>query len=253
MRLKDMVAVVTGAGSGLGRAMAIGFAGEGANVAILDLNEAGAKETAKEVHAQKRKALAIKADIGQPDQVKASFDRVIKELGRIDILVNNAGTRRRGAITELTADDWDFVMATNLRGPFLCIQAAAKDMVPRKYGKIINISSISAFRSGRFGAPYAASKAGLFGLTRTAAMELAEHHITVNCITPGRFATPFSEEYKRKLTPPQMEDYLRAIPLKREGGPPDIVGAAVFLASHDSDWITGAILPVDGGGTAGHV
>jgi 3-oxoacyl-[acyl-carrier protein] reductase len=248
-RLLDRVAIVTGGGSGIGRAIAIAYAKEGADVVIVDVNLDGAEETAAAVSARGRRGLVIRADVSDRSEVEAMVRFGLDELRRVDILVNVAGVMRPGHLLETTSDEWDQVLRVNLRSQFLCLQSVGRAMAAQGSGSIINVTSVlgSNARPGR--GAYSASKAGVIMLTKTGAQELGPDGVRVNAIAPGSIQTPMTLSVS---TPP--EDQKRkaaAIPLRRRGEPRDLVGPALFLASDESSYVTGHVLTVDGGMTAG--
>lgn len=251
MRLKDKVAIVTGGAAGIGRAYCFGLAREGAKVVIADINEKGALATGREIEAKGGKALALKVDVSDPQSTLAMAEKAGNTFGRIDVLVNNAAFYLRPALTrapfqELPLDEWDRVMAVNLKGPFLCSRAVLPYMQRQKAGKIINISSDTVYFGPVTMAHYVTSKAGVIGLTRSMARELGPYNINVNCIAPG---STFSEEpdnlerfeFRKQLVANQV--------LKRVEMPEDLVGAVIFLASSESDFVTGQTIVVNGGTT----
>ena len=249
-RLDGSVAVVTGSGSGIGRALALGLSRAGAHTVLTELpgRREAAEETARMVRSIGREALVVELDVtkvASSDQMVAAARRAFD---RIDILVNNAGVIVRKAALELTEEEWDRVLDTNLKGAFFTSQAAAKLMVERGGGKIINIASINGVVGSPERAPYTASKAGLINLTRTLAAEWAEHNINVNAIGPTYLLTPLTEAVFED--PHFREAYFRRQPIRRVGRPEDLIGAAVYLASPASDLVTGHTLMVDGGWTA---
>jgi len=255
MRLKDKVAWITGAGAGIGRATAVRFAGEGACLVLGDLDEAGLQETAAAVEASGGQAVAVAGDITRREAAERMVAAALERFGQLDILINNAGINRDGLVVkvkdgqvQLMGDDqWDPVLAVNLKGTFLCAQAAAVPMIERgKGGRVVNTSSIGAL--GNIGqANYAASKAGVIGLTKTLALEWARFGITVNCIAPGATATRMTAGIPEKL----MEGLLAKIPLRRLAQPEEIAEAHLFLASDAAAYITGQVLFVDGGISVG--
>ncbi len=261
MRLKDRVAVITGGGSGIGRGIALCMAREGADVAIPDVNLAGAREVAREVQELGRRALALKTDVTSEKSVASTVGRILKALGRIDILVNNAGIQAPPGMpfTRNTGKDWDRVYQVNVKGIFLVTKAVAEPMMKQKYGKIVNIASIAGQLPSPTSPPYSISKAGAIALTRITARDLAPHGINVNAICPGFLWTPFwhvlSREVRRvdpayaKMGDREVFDarLKAATPLKREQTPEDIGWAAVFLCSEEARNITGQSLNVDGG------
>jgi len=255
MRLKDKVAWITGAGAGIGRATAVRFAKEGAGLVLGDLDEAGLQETAAAVEASGGQAVAVAGDITRREAAERMVAAALERFGQLDILINNAGINRDGLVVkvkdgqaQLMGDDqWDPVLAVNLKGTFLCAQAAAVPMIQRgEGGRVVNTSSIGAL--GNIGqANYAASKAGVIGLTKTLALEWARFGITVNCIAPGATATRMTAGIPEKL----MEGLLAKIPLRRLAQPEEIAEAHLFLASDAAAYITGQVLFVDGGISVG--
>jgi glucose 1-dehydrogenase len=250
MRLLDKVALVTGASRGNGRAIAIGFAREGANVAInYRTSESEALSTLEAVAATGRRAIVVQADTSNSSQVDAMVARVIGEFGRIDILVNNAGVLRRTPFLEITEQEWDMILDINLKGYFLVGQAVARGMVKRGGGVIINVSSVNQLRAGRDVTHYGASKGGVGQLTRQMAYELAAHGVRVNAICPGLIETDIN---RQDLMDPEFRSFrLGRIPLGIIGEPEDLVGIAVYLAGNESRLVTGAHFYVDGGATIG--
>jgi 3-oxoacyl-[acyl-carrier protein] reductase len=245
MRLAGKVALVTGAQQGIGRAIALAMAAEGADVGLNFLDDPGAAErVAGEIRGRGRKALTVKGDVAQARDVQALVDAVAGGLGPPDILVNNAGVFPRAAFLELTEREWDHVLGVNLKGGFLCAQAAARAMVAgQRAGAIVNISS-SAIRGDARGVHYSASKAGVLGMTRAMALALAPHRIRVNAIAPGLTDTA---QPRYGNTEEQIAVRAREIPLGRIAKPEEIARIAVFLASEDSGWITGELIHVNGG------
>lgn len=249
-RLDGKVAIVTGGTKGLGRAIAIGMAQFGADIVIADRRIDQADEVTEAVRAAGRKIILIQTDISQKDQVQKMADRTIESLGRIDILVNNAGTSFRAPAVTFGQEDFERIIDVNLVGTFLCSQAAAQRMIEsERSGSMINISSIAGVVGVPHTIAYSASKGGVTQMTRALAMEWAPYGIRVNAIAP----CPFETELSKKVFEKQPEVYanlVRQIPLGRPGQPPDIVGAAIFLASNASSMVTGHILSVDGGWVA---
>lgn len=247
MKLRDKVAIVTGSASGIGKAIAEHFADEGANVAIVDLNESKAKEVAGEINKTGKRAIAIKADVSCSDQVKRMVKTTLEELEEINILVNNAGIILHAKVIETKEEDWDRILRNNLKSCFLCCKEVARQMIKQgKGGKIINISSIHARLSEPSAGAYTAAKGGMEAFSRTLATELARYKINVNVIEPGATYTEltipmYTESAKKAL-------YQR-IPLKEIAQPEWIATGALFLASDDAHYITGQILTIDGGYT----
>ncbi len=251
MRVDDQVAFVTGAGSGLGKAIAIGLAHAGANVAITELpgKEQAAQETLHEIKAEGRDGLAVPLDVTRIPMIESSVDAVLARFGRIDILVNNAGLNIPKLAVDVTEQDWDRVLDVNLKGVFFTAQAVAKQaLIPQGHGKIINIASQNGVIGYWYRAAYCSSKAGVVNLTRVLALEWAQYKINVNAVGPTFIYTP--------LTRPMFEDkkfyddVISHIPLGRIGEPEDVAGAVIYLASPAADLVTGHTLLVDGGWTA---
>jgi len=248
-RLTDRVALVTGAGRGIGAATARRLAADGAAVAVADLTEGDTEETSTAISDSGGTAIGVGCDVTVADQVEAAVERVVAELGRIDILVSNAGVIRDNLLFKMSEDDWDTVIAVHLRGAFLCSRAAQRHMVAQRYGKIVNLSSISAL-GNRGQANYSAAKAGIQGLTRTLAIELGPFDINVNAVAPGFIATAMTDATARRMgvEPEQFREAVAAmVPLRRIGLPTDIAGVVSFLVSEDASYITGQTLYVDGG------
>ncbi len=246
-RYDGRVAVITGAARGIGAGIARRFAEEGAAVAILDLDESQAQVTADDVGAAK--AVGIGCNVTDAASVEAAVARVLTELGGLHVVVNNAGITRDNLLFKLTEDDWDAVMNVHLKGAFLVSRAAQKTFVEQKYGKILNLSSVSA-DGNRGQANYSAAKAGVQGFTRTLALELGPFGVNVNAIAPGFIATEMTDDTARRLKM-DIDEFRRlnaeANPVKRVGVPEDIAAAAAFLCSDEASYITGQTLYVDGG------
>jgi glucose 1-dehydrogenase len=247
MRLTDKVAVVTGAGSGIGQAIAVGFAQEGASVVVDYVGEASAaEETLGKIIAIGGKAIAVAADISNPDAVNSLVQKTIATYGKLDIFVNNAGIEKKFAFVDFPLDQWQKIMAVNLTGPFLCAQAAARQMILQGHGgRIINISSIHEDLPMPTNAPYCATKGGLRMLMRTIAVELAPHNITVNNIGPGAIFTAIDKDVQED--PKLNAAILAEIPMGRWGKPEEVAQLAVFLASDDAAYMTGSTHFIDGG------
>ena len=248
MKLEGRVALVTGSGSGLGRAMALAFAEEGADVALNDLHQATASEVAATISQEfKRKAIAIEADVARADEVDAMVDKTLSELGKIDILVNNAGILQQSVPTiEQSVENWERVIGIHLRGTYLCSRRVGQWMVKQKGGVVLNMASIIAFGGFPMRTSYGPAKAGIINLTQTLAIEWAKYNIRVNCIAPSFIVTPMFEKAMKEGRV-DREEIQRRTPLGRLGKPEDISRAAVFLVSDDASYITGVTLPVDGG------
>ncbi|MCB8908417.1 MULTISPECIES: 3-oxoacyl-ACP reductase FabG [unclassified Streptomyces] len=243
------VAVVTGAGRGIGAATAERLAADGAAVVVLDLTEGDAADTVDAIRATGGRATAIGCDVTSSEQVDAAIDRTVAEYGRLDVLVNNAGVLRDTMLFMMSDDDWDTVVDVHLRGAFLCARAAQRHMVRQGSGKIVNLSSVAA-DGNRGQANYAAAKAGVQGLTRTLAIELGPYGINVNAIAPGFVATAMTDQTARR-TGADPEEFRRAAaarsPLRRVGSPEDIAAVVSFLAGEDAAYVTGQTIHVDGG------
>jgi len=244
VRLEGKVALVTGASRGIGREIALEFAREGADVAV---NYAGseekAREVAEEIKAMGRKALLVQCDVSDSQAVQDMIKSVVDYFGGLDILVNNAGITRDNLILRMKEEEWDAVINTNLKGVFLCTKAAARAMMKKRSGRIINISSIVGITGNPGQANYVAAKSGVIGLTKTTAKEFASRGITVNAIAPGFISTDMTENLSEEV----KEAMIKQVPLARIGEPKEIARVALFLASPDSSYMTGQILRVDGG------
>jgi len=244
MRLKQKVAIITGAGQGIGRHIALRFAAEGARVVIADVNEAQAAAAAAEIAAAGGESLALRVDVGDAPSVGAMVHAVRAKFGGVDVLVNNAGIGLNKPVLTTTQAEWDANLRVNLTGTFLCGQAAARVMVEQGGGRIVNIASISGQRGGVGRTAYGASKAGVILLTRVMAVELGPLGVLVNAIAPGPVDT---EQSRGTHTPATRQAYHDRIPLKRYGSGDEIAAAVLFLASAESSFINGAVLNVDGG------
>ncbi|MBB3041110.1 3-oxoacyl-ACP reductase FabG [Nocardioides sp. LMS-CY] len=253
-RFDGRVAVVTGAARGIGFGTASRFAQEGASVAVLDLDEASAAQAAARLPvADGARAVGIGADVSSTESAEAAVERVVAELGGIHILVNNAGITRDNLLFKMTDDDWDLVMNVHLRGAFLMTRAAQKHFVAQRYGKILNLSSVSAL-GNRGQANYSAAKMGIQGLTRTLGIELGPFGVNANAIAPGFIATDMTDATAARLGI-DVDEFRKmnaeANPVKRVGLPEDIAAAAAFLCSDEASYITGQTLYVDGGAKLG--
>lgn len=249
MILAGKVALITGAGQGIGEAMAKRFAEAGAAIAVADLAGRKAKAVAEALQQAGHRAEPIEVDVTDPAQVAAMIESTRAKLGGLDILVNNAGIGHVAPFLEITLEEWQKVLATNLTGVFLCAQAAARVMAAQGSGAIVNVGSISGERGGTGRAAYGAAKAGVILLTKVMAVELASRGVRVNCISPGPTET---EQVRQCHDPATREMYHRLLPIRRYAAPSEIAAAALFLASPDSSFVSGHILNVDGGfGAAG--
>jgi 3-oxoacyl-[acyl-carrier protein] reductase len=245
MKLEGKVALITGAGSGIGEGCALIFAGEGADIAVNDIDLAAAETTAAAVRKMGRRAIAVKADVANAAEVEAMVDRTIKELGGVNILINNAGLSLGGPIIEEKLENWDRMINVVLRGTYLCTRFAGRWMVAHKTGKVVNISSIQGLLGGSGMSSYIAAKAAVMALTRATAAEWAQYDINVNCIAPGIVDTPMTQHTIAKfMTPERLKAH---VPLNRMGKPEDMARTALFLCSEDAGYITGVTIPVDGG------
>jgi 3-oxoacyl-[acyl-carrier protein] reductase len=244
MRFANQVAIVTGAGRGIGHAIALRFASEGARVAVVSRTEQNALKTAEEINAKyPGLAKAYAVDVAQSAAVKKLGEQIIADFSRVDILVNNAGLTRDGLFMRMSEEDWDMVLDTNLKGAFNFIQAIIRPMLKQRSGHIINIASVAGLMGNAGQANYAASKAGLIGLTKTIAREVASRGITCNAVAPGFITTDMTDVLPEAVKTGVVDQ----IPLARFGQPDDIASAVAFLASSEAKYITGQTLTVDGG------
>ncbi len=245
--LEGRVAVVAGSSGGIGKAIALALAAHGADLLLAGRNPDKTRQAAEEVAASGRRVVSCGLEITSRDSAETMAETALKELGRIDILVNSAGLNIRKEVLSISDEDWDQVLTTNLKGVLYCCQAVGRHMVKQQYGKIINIASISSLLGHPARGAYAASKGGLIQLTRVMATEWAPHHVNVNAISPSAVDTPFIDGLKKDRH--RLDRELERIPLGRIAVPEDVAGAAVFLASRASDFITGQNLFIDGGRT----
>ena len=255
MTLSDKIALVTGAGQGIGKACALTIATQGADVAVVDINGQTAEQTASEVIALGRQGLALQADVGDVSAIDRMVQQTIDTFGRIDILVNNAGVTRRAYIMELTEEDWDRIHRVNAKGVFFCLQRVAREMIARREGMIVNIASIAGKGfEGTSNAAYAASKGAVISLTKTAAQQLAQHNVNVNAVCPGVTNTALSRAnleiraQQAGLSVEEMQQQrVESIPIRRANEPEDIAAMVAFLGSAGARNITGQSFNVDGG------
>ncbi|MDD4909936.1 MAG: 3-oxoacyl-[acyl-carrier-protein] reductase [Candidatus Omnitrophica bacterium] len=243
MLLKDKVALITGAGRGIGKEIALTFAREGASVAICDVDLALAEGTAKELQALGAGSIGLKADVTDFKQVDGLVNKILDKFQRIDILVNNAGITKDALLLRMSPEDWDAVINVNLKGAFNCIKAVTRVMLKQRYGRIVNVASIIGIIGNAGQANYSASKAGIIALTKTAAREFASRDINVNAVAPGFIQTDMTAKLSEELRQRMLDE----IPLGRFGTPADVANAILFLSSQDAGFITGQTIVVDGG------
>jgi 3-oxoacyl-[acyl-carrier protein] reductase len=243
MRLKDKKAIVTGAGQGIGKAIALKMAQEGADIAIVEWNQESGNQTKGEIEDLRRKALFFAVDVADQRQVREMVAEILKSWGKIDILVNNAGFDRGATLLKIKEEDWDAVLGVHLKGTFNCIQAVASHMMENRYGKIINISSIYGKSGGLAAISYSSAKAGIIGLTKSVARELGRYQINVNVVLPGLILTPTISKMAEKY----REMIIERTPLGRIGQPEEVANVVAFLASDEAGFVTGASVEVSGG------
>jgi 3-oxoacyl-[acyl-carrier protein] reductase len=243
MKLEGKVALITGGAQGIGRAIALLLAREGAKVVISDINLEKARETCRELEALGREALAVGGNVADVRDAEAMVQQTIEKFGRMDILVNNAGITRDQVLLRMKEEDWDLVLSVNLKGAFLCTKAALRPFLKQKGGKIVNISSVTGEMGNAGQANYAASKAGVLGFTKSIAREYARRNIQVNAVAPGFIDTAMSQAIPQK----DREFLIKQIPMERLWSPEDVAAAVLFLASPAADYITGQVLNVNGG------
>ncbi len=243
MQFKDKVTIVTGGARGIGKAISAKLASGGAKLAIVDIMQEVAEETAAEFRAQGVDARAYSANVAKVEDVENMVKAVLDDFGQVDILINNAGITRDNLLIRMKEEEWDAVIAVNLKGVFNCTKAVARPMMKARSGKIVNIASVVGVMGNAGQANYSAAKAGVIGLTKTTAKELASRNINVNAVAPGYIET----EMTHKLTDEARAAFLDNIPLNRPGYPKDVANVVAFLASEDSSYLTGQVLKIDGG------
>lgn len=246
MRFSGKVVLVTGGGSGIGAATCLAFAKEGADIAIFDMNIENAEEVTAKVRNMQRKARALKVDVSSFSAINACVQKVYEELEHIDVLINAAGYGRYVLCAEMSEEVWDRSIAVHLKGPFNCTRAVINGMIAQRSGKIVNISSTAGLMGTVRHVHYSAAKAGLIGMTKALARELAPYGINVNCVAPGSVDTPFVEATKRDQ-PEQLQHRIKDVPLARLGTPEEMAAIIVFLCSEDASYITGQVISPNGG------
>lgn len=243
MSLQGRIALVTGAAQGIGRAISRSLAREGADLALCDINLAGAQDVARELSHEGGRCLALQVDVSSPSEVRASAEQVLGEWDRIDILINNAGITKDGLLVRMKDEDWDLVLDVNLKGAFHFTREALRPMMKQRWGRIINVASVVGAMGNVGQANYVASKAGVIGLTKATAREVASRGITVNAIAPGFIETDMTQRLSEEV----RQGMLKQIPLGRFGLPEDVAGVVGFLASEASSYITGQVIHINGG------
>ena len=243
MRLKDKVALITGGARGIGKSIAMLFAGEGADIVVADVNLELAAKTASEIESLGRKSMALELDVTDYAKVEEGVNKILDKFGKVDILVNNAGITKDNLLLRMSQAEWDAVINVNLKGTFNCIKAVSRPMVKQRSGRIISIASIIGLMGNWGQANYAASKAGIIALTKTVAKELATRNINANAVAPGFIQTDMTAKLPEDVKKKMME----AIPMAKLGMPEDVANVCLFLASQESNYITGQTITVDGG------
>ena len=248
MRLKGKIALVTGAGSGLGQATAKLFAQEGADVVVADISQRRAEAVAAEVsQVGVSRAIGLQADVTESSAVKALVDQAKSELGQINIIVNNAGIAQIKDLLDITPEEWQRMIDVHMKGTFLCTRAVIADMIAAKWGRVINTASVAGMTGGPQNAHYAAAKAAIIGFTRSLALEYARSGITVNAVAPGLIETPMVKQGTGPASEKVVDFFIRRIPMRQMGKPEDIAGAHLYLASDDAAYVTGQVLSPNGG------
>jgi 3-oxoacyl-[acyl-carrier protein] reductase len=243
MRLKNQVALITGGARGIGKGIAARLADEGALLALVDIDGEAAARTAKELEGPSGENLACSCDVSNFAQVSEVVDRVVEKFGRLDILINNAGITRDGLIMRMKPEDWDLVLKVNLTGCFNFIRCCSRQMIKQRFGRIVNISSVVGLMGNAGQANYSASKAGMLGLTKSAAKEFAPRGVCVNAVAPGFIETEMTEHLPEEI----RSGWTKMVPLGRGGKIEDVAAAVMFLVGPDSSYITGQVIQVDGG------
>ncbi|MDD5492306.1 MAG: 3-oxoacyl-[acyl-carrier-protein] reductase [bacterium] len=243
MKLAGKVAIITGAAQGIGKEIAIALAQEGSDLVIVDVNLEQAEKTAQELADLGRKTMALKVDVSKSTEVEEMVNKILDKFGKIDILVNNAGITRDNLLLRMKEEEWDLVISINLKGTFNCLKAVTRPMIKARSGKIVNIASIIGIAGNAGQANYAASKAGVIALTKSAAKELASRNVNVNAVAPGFIQTAMTHVLPEAV----KQEMLKRIPLAKLGEVKDVAKAVLFLAGPDSDYITGQVVVVDGG------
>ncbi len=241
--LSGRTALITGAGRGIGKEIARVLGKAGANLVISDIAADFANQTAAELASGEIKTLAVAGDISKAEDVEALFKAANDTFGSVDILVNNAGITRDNLLARMDEKDWDLVLTVNLKGAFLCTKAASRGMMKKRYGRIVNVSSVVGIMGNAGQANYSASKAGLIGLTKSTAKELASRNVTVNAVAPGYIATDMTKDLPEEA----KTKFLQSVPLGRPGTPEDIAGVVLFLVSEAASYVTGQVIHIDGG------
>lgn len=243
MRLKDRVSLITGAARGIGKEIALAFAREGSDIVVCDVDLEAAQSTQKEIEGLGRRAMSFKVDVTDLGQIEGMVNLILDKFVKIDILVNNAGITKDNLILRMSENDWDRVLSVNLKGAFNCMKIVSRHMLKKRYGRIVNMASIIGLIGNAGQANYAASKGGLIALTKSLAKELASRNINVNAVAPGFIETPMTE----KLPEDYKKQMLGVIPMGKFGKPEDVAQVCLFLASPQSDYMTGQVIVVDGG------